>query len=93
VILVGHYDYVLGDNTFCHGSSCQGGNQGDVPNRHISVFEPGGGAQDVAFTGQLNTPQGPYGALVGADSLYVVGDFTECNGAPQPGFVQFPALR
>jgi hypothetical protein len=93
VILVGHYDYVLGDNTFCHGSSCQGGRPGDVPNRHISVFEPSGGAQDVGFTGQLNTPQGPYAALVGADSLYVVGDFTECNGAPQPGFVQFPALR
>jgi hypothetical protein len=93
VILVGHYDYVLGDNTFCHGSSCSGGRPGDVPNRHISVFEPSGGAQDVGFTGQLNTPQGPYAALVGADSLYVVGDFTECNGRPQPGFVQFPALR
>jgi hypothetical protein len=93
VILVGHYDYVLGDNTFCHGSSCQGGRPGDVPNRHISVFEPSGGAQDLGFTGQLNTPQGPYAALVGANSLYVVGDFTECNGIPQPGFVQFPALR
>ena len=93
VILVGHYDYVLGNNTFCHGSTCQGGRPGDVPNRHISVFEPSGGAQDLGFTGQLNTPQGPYAALVGANSLYVVGDFTECNGIPQPGFVQFPALR
>jgi hypothetical protein len=93
VFLVGHYDWVLGDNTFCHGSTCQGGRDGDVPNRHISVFEPHGGAQDVGFTAQLNTPQGPYAALVGANSLYVVGDFTECNGLPQPGFVQFPALR
>jgi hypothetical protein len=92
VYLVGHYDYVLGENTFCHGSSCQGGRDGDVPNRHISVFEPNGGAQDVGFTAQLNTPQGPYAAFVGAGSLYVVGDFTECNGLPQPGFVQFSAL-
>ena len=43
------------------------------PNRHISVFEPHGGAHDIGFTGQLNTPQGPYAACVGARSLYVVG--------------------
>ena len=93
VILVGHYDYVLGDNTVCGSSSCTGGRDGDVPNRHISVFEPKGGAHDISFTGQLNTPQGPYVALVGANSLYVAGDFTEVNGKPQPGFVQFPAIR
>jgi len=92
VYLVGHYDYVLGENTVCHGSSCSGGKEGDVPNRHISVFEPKGGAQDIGFTGQLNTPQGPYCVLIGARSLYVAGDFTEANGAPQPGFVQFPAI-
>src|SRR5437764_5332253 len=35
VYLVGHYDYVLGDNTICHASSvCAGGKAGDVPNRH-----------------------------------------------------------
>jgi hypothetical protein len=92
VYLVGHYDYVLGDNTTCHGSSCTGGREGDVPNRHISVFEPKGGAHDIGFTAQLNTPQGPYAALIGAKSLYVAGDFTEANQAPQPGFVQFPAI-
>jgi hypothetical protein len=93
VVLVGHYDYVLGDNTVCGSSSCTGGKDGDVPNRHISVFEPKGGAHDISFTGQLNTPQGPYVALVGANSLYVAGDFTEVNGKPQPGFVQFAAIR
>ena len=93
VFLVGHYDYVLGNNTVCHANSvCMGGNAGDVVNRHISVFEPQGGAHDLAFTAQLNTPQGPYVALIGAHSLYVAGDFTEVNGAPQPGFVQFPAI-
>ena len=93
VFLVGHYDYVLGNNTVCHAGAgvCSGGKRGDVPNRHISVFEPSGGAQDIGFTAQLNTPQGPYVALVGAHSLYVGGDFTEANGRPQPGFVQFPA--
>jgi hypothetical protein len=93
VYVVGHYDYVLGNNTVCHSSAsvCVGGAAGDVPNRHISVFEPAGGAHDVAFTAQLNTPQGPYVALVGAHNLYVAGDFTEVNGMPQPGFVQFPA--
>ncbi|MCA1842129.1 MAG: hypothetical protein LC792_02865 [Actinobacteria bacterium] len=93
VYLVGHYDYVLGDNTICHGSTCKGGNAGDVPNRHLSAFEPAAGAQDTGFTGQLNTPQGPYAALIGANSLYVAGDFTEVNQAPQPGFVQFPVVR
>ena len=93
VILVGHYDYVLGENTVCGSSSCTGGREGDVPNRHISVFEPKGGAHDIGFTAQLNTPQGPYVALVGGNSLYVAGDFTEVNGKPQPGFVQFPAIR
>jgi hypothetical protein len=92
VYLVGHYDYVLGENTVCHGSSCSGGKDGDVSNRHISVFEPKGGAQDLGFTGQLNTPQGPYVVIIGARSLYVAGDFTEANQAPQPGFVQFPAI-
>jgi hypothetical protein len=92
VVVVGHYDYVLGNNTVCHANAaCAGGNAGDVPNRHISVFEPKAGAQDISFTGQLNTPQGPYVALVGAHSLYVGGDFTEANGQPQPGFVDFPA--
>jgi len=93
VILVGHYDYVLGDNTVCGSRACEGGKDGDVVNRHISVFEPAGGAHDLTFTAQLNTPQGPYAALIGARNLYVVGDFTETNGTPQPGFVMFPPIR
>ena len=72
--------------------TCTGGRDGDVSNRHMSVFEPKAGAHDIGFTGELNTPQGPYAVLVGARSLYVAGDFTEANQAPQPGFVQFPAI-
>jgi len=91
VYLVGHYGYVLGNDTVCGQTSCTGGKAGDMANRHISVFDARTGAQDVSFTAQLNTPQGPYVALVGAHDLYVGGDFTEVNGKPQPGFVEFPA--
>lgn len=88
--LVGHYDYVLGDNTTCGSSNCTGGKDGDVPNRHISAFDPVTGAHDLSFTAQFNTPQGPATALIGAGHLYVGGDFTKVNFAPHPGFVQFP---
>ena len=89
--LVGHYDYVLGKNTICGSANCTGGKEGDVPNHHISAFDPVTGAHDLSFTAQFNTPQGPEVALVGADTLYVGGDFTKVNSEPHPGFVQFPA--
>ncbi|MEW6476992.1 MAG: hypothetical protein AB1679_32450, partial [Actinomycetota bacterium] len=93
VYLVGHYDYVLGKNTTCGAPPCTGGADGDVVNRHISAFDAVSGAHDLDFSPQLNTPQGPYVALVGQRHLYVGGDFTEVNGKPQPGFVKFPAAR
>ena len=90
--LVGHYDYVLGKNTTCGaGSSCTGGNDGDVVNHHISAFDPATGAHDLSFTAQFNTPQGPEVAVLGAESLYVGGNFTKVNDLPHPGFVQFTA--
>lgn len=88
--LVGHYDYVLGQQTTCGKSNCTGGKEGDVPNRHISAFDPVTGAHDQTFTAQFNTPEGPDTALVGAGHLYVGGNFTKVNFAPHPGFVQFP---
>jgi hypothetical protein len=91
VYFVGHYDYVLGANTNCAGSSCTGGKPGDNLNRHIAAFDATNGTQDMSFTAQLNTPQGPEVALIGAHYLYVGGDFTRVNFDPQPGFAQFPA--
>ncbi len=93
VYLVGHYDYVLGKNTVCTTPPCTGGKEGDVANRHISAFDAVSGAHDVDYVPQLNTPQGPYVAFIGARHLYVGGDFTEVNGRPQPGFVKFPATN
>ena len=92
VYFVGHYDYVLGKNTTCGGTSCAGGNPGDEPNRHIAAFDPRNGAHDTSFTAQFNTPQGPEVALVGARHLYVGGDFTKANFEAHPGFAQFDPL-
>jgi hypothetical protein len=89
VYFVGHYDYVLGNNTTCGPNSCTGGNPGDVPNRHIAAFDPVDGRHDLRFTPQFNTPQGPEVALIGASHLYVGGDFTKVNFSPHPGFAQF----
>ena len=61
-------------------------------NRHISSFAAENGAHDADYAPQLNTPQGPYVALVGRRHLYVGGDFTTVNAQPQPGFVKFPAV-
>jgi len=91
VFLVGHYDYVLGNNTTCGGTSCTGGNAGDNLNRHIAAFDTRTGAQDLSFNAQMNTSEGPEIALIGAHSLYVGGNFTKVNFEAQPGFAQFPA--
>jgi hypothetical protein len=91
VYFVGHYDYVLGDHTTCGPRSCTGGNPGDTANHHIAAFDAATGDQDVGFTAQLNTPQGPDVAAIGARHLYVGGDFTTVNGEPHPGFAAFAA--
>jgi hypothetical protein len=99
VYLVGHYDFVLGENTVCGTPPCKGStDNGDEPNRHLSVFDAKTGAHDLSFTGQANTPQGPYVTIVGRDHWYVGGDFTNIDVRAggqefiQPGFVQYPAI-
>jgi hypothetical protein len=97
VYVVGHYDYVLGKNTVCGQTQCTGGRPGDVVNHKISAFDPVTGAHDLNFTAQLNTPEGPYTAYIGAHNLYVGGNFTKVNSQagtryrPQPGLAVFPA--
>jgi hypothetical protein len=99
VYLVGHYDFVLGKNTVCGAPPCKGStDNGDEPNRHLSVFDAQTGAHDLSFTAQANTPQGPYATIIGKDHWYVGGDFTNIDiraggqEYKQPGFVQFPAI-
>ncbi len=99
VYLVGHYDFVLGSKTTCGAPPCKGSvDNGDEPNRHLSVFDARTGAHDLSFTGQANTPQGPYVTMIGRDHWYVGGDFTNIDVRAggqeyiQPGFVQFPAI-
>jgi hypothetical protein len=97
VYVVGHYDYVLGKNSVCGQTQCMGGNPGDEIHHKIAAFDPVTGADDVSFTAQLNTPEGPYTASIGAYGLYVGGNFTKVNNQAgtryrnQPGLAVFPA--
>lgn len=86
VYLLGHYHYIVAPESECHGY-CPGG-----PERHhLAAFD--------ARTGRLghwnpaaDTPTGPYSGAVGADHLWVGGEFTTINGIAQPGIAQFPGV-
>lgn len=82
VYVVGHYDHEVAnkaDPCLKHVPvSCPNGS----PHRKLAVFEARTGHLDPSFTGQANTPQGPYVASIGTRSLYVGGDFTEVNRPP-----------
>jgi hypothetical protein len=97
VYLAGHYDHQVPNKddpclkavpAFCPSGT---------PHRKLAVFEARTGNVDPSFTGQANTPQGPYVAYIGAHHLYVGGDFTEMGPLtgsrlpPHPGFVQLNA--
>jgi hypothetical protein len=96
VYLVGHYDHEVANKddpclkivpVYCAN--------GD-PHRKLAAFDARTGNVDPSFTAQANTPQGPYVALIGANHLYVGGDFTEAGPVdhlkPHPGFAQFDRI-
>jgi hypothetical protein len=97
VYLVGHYDHGVPDrNDPClkHAPvSCPLG----TPHRKLIAYDARTGATDASFTAQANTRQGPFVALVGADHLYVGGDFTLVGPygdlRPQGGFAQFDRIE
>ncbi len=96
--VVGHYDYVLGKHASCGGQThCTGGRPGDHISHKVSAFDPITGDQDLRFTAQLNTPEGPKVACIGARHLYIGGNFTKVNSQAgtryrnQPGLAVFPA--
>ena len=72
---MGHYDYAGPERAL---------------RRHLAAFD--------AITGEVddwnpvaNTVTGAFAAAVGADQVFVGGEFTTINGRPQPGFAQFAA--
>jgi hypothetical protein len=89
------------------GVSCPDG----TPSRHLAAFYASGEIAngkntgkariDTDFTAQADTSEGPYAILVGADRLYVGGNFSKIAATPvssggmrtkQPGFAVYPAL-
>jgi hypothetical protein len=75
VYLMGHYDYAGPEQ---------------VLRRHLAAFDATTGEVDE-WNPVANTSTGAFAAAVGADHVFVGGEFTMINGRPQPGFAQFAA--
>jgi hypothetical protein len=113
VYLAGHYDhYVPNAKDPClqlapqppdgHlGVSCPDG----VAHRHLAAFDATNGNVDPSFTAQADTNEGPGFAYIGADNLYIGGNFTDVANRPlalnesypgpyrnQPGLSVYPAI-
>jgi hypothetical protein len=73
VFLMGHYDYAGPKRELRH---------------HLAAFDASNGEVDD-WNPTANTPTGAFSAAVGADHVFVGGEFTRINGRPQPGFAQF----
>jgi hypothetical protein len=73
VYLMGHYDYAGPERAL---------------RRHLAAFDAVTGEVDD-WNPVANTTTGAFAAAVGADHVFVGGEFTTINGRPQPGFAQF----
>jgi hypothetical protein len=84
VYVAGHYDYIVGKDSSCW-QVCPGG-----PTRHhLSAFNAADGML-TAWNPAADTPTGPDTLAVGANTLFVGGEFTKINGAARPGLAIFP---
>ena len=89
VFLVGHFGHVAASaKDVCpvptdptQPVSCDFGNQNRT--NHLAAFDLNGKLLGN-FTAQANTPKGPQFAYLGAQDLYVGGDFTGVASAPNP---------
>jgi len=84
VYLVGHFGHVAAsakDVCVPGQLSCDFGNQNRT--NHLAAFDLNGKLLGT-FTAQANTPKGPEFAYLGAQDLYVGGDFTGVASAPNP---------
>jgi hypothetical protein len=83
VYVAGHYDYIVSKKSSCY-QFCPGG-----PRRHhLSAFSTDGTL--LSWNPDADTSTGPFTVAVGADALYVGGEFNKINFKSQPGFVIFP---
>jgi hypothetical protein len=95
----------LGDGHF--GVSCPDGS----PSRHLAAFYASGefvdgkstgkSRIDTDFTAQADTSEGPYTVFIGANQMYIAGNFSKLASTPvgsggmrtkQPGFAIYPAI-
>jgi hypothetical protein len=93
----------LGNGTY--GVSCPDG----TTSRHLAAFYASGeivdgkntgkARIDTDFTAQADTAEGPYAVLIGANQMYVAGNFSKISSTPattgglkvsQPGLAIFP---
>jgi hypothetical protein len=89
VYLVGHFGHVAASakdvcpvpTSATQPVSCDFGNQNRT--NHLAAFDLNGKLLGT-FTAQANTPKGPQFAYLGAQDLYVGGDFTGVASAPNP---------
>jgi ribosomal protein L24E len=120
VYVVGHFDHTVADpNDPCleidpatGGVHCDDG----TSNRHLAAFDVRGDIQngkntgkaliDGSFRAQADTSEGPYKVYLGANRMYVGGNFTDISNFPlstgctdpscvqdrQPGFAVYPPL-
>ena len=110
--LVGHFDYARPDPKDPCLAIVPVSCPTDTPNRHLVAWDvrgevvngknTGKAVFDPGFTAQANTSEGPYAVLIGANRMYVGGNFTEVASTPvgtggqpikQPGFAVYPGLQ
>jgi hypothetical protein len=84
VYLAGHYDYIVSKDSSCY-QYCPGG----PARRHLSGFATDTGAL-LPWNPTADTSTGPFSLALGAQALYVGGEFLKINGSSQPGFAIFP---
>ncbi len=113
VYQVGHFDYAVVDADAECLQSVPATCPSDTPHRHLVAWDARGevdstgkhtgkGVFDPTFTAQANTSEGPYAIHLGANRMYVGGNFTEVAPTPvrdclcgvkQPGFAVYPPLQ
>ena len=84
VYVAGHYDYVVSKDSSCY-QFCPGG-----PRRHHLLAVNRADGQLLPWNPDADTSTGPYTVTVGANALYVGGEFRKINFKPQSGFTIFP---